>query len=80
MKMPGRLDLVPRPPANSKLPGVTTTLLYSGSKFCGFQESKGNRFNVEVMLKVLYYLLYIIVVVVPVPLSLCPLALPLFLA
>lgn len=49
--MPGKVDLVPPPPVNSKLPGVTTSLLYSGSKFSGHQKSKGNSYDVEVVLQ-----------------------------
>ena len=46
-----QVDLVPPPPVNSKLPGVTTSLLYSGSKFRGHQKSKGNSYDVEVVLQ-----------------------------
>ena len=46
-----KVDLVPPPPVNSKLPGVTTSLLYSGSKFRGHQKSKGNSYDVEVVLQ-----------------------------
>lgn len=48
--MPVKLD--PPPPANSKQPGVTTTLLYNGSRFQGHQKSKGNCYDVEVILQV----------------------------
>ncbi|KAK3091250.1 hypothetical protein FSP39_018267 [Pinctada imbricata] len=47
--MPVKLD--PPPPANSKQPGVTTTLLYNGSRFQGHQKSKGNCYEVEVILQ-----------------------------
>ncbi|XP_056017897.1 glucose-induced degradation protein 4 homolog isoform X2 [Ostrea edulis] len=47
--MPVKLD--PPPPANSKQPGVTTTLLYNGSRFQGHQKSKGNCYDVEVILQ-----------------------------
>lgn len=50
--MPVRLDLDPPPPANSEQPGVQTTLLYSGSKFQGHQKSKGNCYDVEVVMQV----------------------------
>uniref|UniRef100_UPI00358DFC2E glucose-induced degradation protein 4 homolog n=1 Tax=Myxine glutinosa TaxID=7769 RepID=UPI00358DFC2E len=43
--------LVPPPPINAQQPGVATTLLYSGSKFRGHQKSKGNSYDVEVVLK-----------------------------
>ena len=50
--MPVKTDLDPPPPANSQQPGITTTLLYSGSKFIGHQKSKGNSYDVEVVLQV----------------------------
>ena len=33
-------------------PGVSRTLLYNGSRFTGHQKSKGNQYDVEVMLQV----------------------------
>ncbi|XP_025283941.3 glucose-induced degradation protein 4 homolog, partial [Canis lupus dingo] len=41
------------PPANGwkRRPGVATSLLYSGSKFRGHQKSKGNSYDVEVVLQ-----------------------------
>jgi hypothetical protein len=48
--MPVKLD--PLPPANSSLPGITTSLLYNGSIFQGHQKSKGNCYDVEVILQV----------------------------
>ena len=50
--MPVRLELDPPPPVNSAQPGVTTSLLYSGSRFQGHQKSKGNCYDVEVILQV----------------------------
>jgi hypothetical protein len=50
--MPVRVDVVPPPPANSKQPGVTKSLLYNGSRFQGSQKSKGNSYDVEVVLQV----------------------------
>lgn len=50
--MPVRVEITPPPPANSKQLGVTKTLLYNGSKFEGFQKSKGNSYAVEVVLQV----------------------------
>lgn len=50
--MPVRLELDPPPPANSTQPGVATTFLYSGAKFQGYQKSKGNSYEVEVVLQV----------------------------
>ena len=47
-----RVDVVPPPPANSKQPGVTKSLLYNGSRFQGSQKSKGNSYDVEVVLQV----------------------------
>lgn len=48
--MPVKLD--PPPPAKSEQPGVTTSLLYNGSRFKGHQKSKGNCYDVEVILQV----------------------------
>ena len=42
----------PLPPIKSKQPGVTSSLLYSGSRFVGHQKSKGNQYDVEVILQV----------------------------
>jgi len=42
----------PPVPANTSQPGVTTWLLYSGSKFTGHQKSKGNSYDVVVNLQV----------------------------
>ena len=42
----------PPVPANALQPGVTTSLLYSGSKFTGHQKSKGNSYDVVVNLQV----------------------------
>lgn len=41
----------PPPPANSVQPGVATSLLYNGSRFQGHQKSKGNCYDVEVILQ-----------------------------
>lgn len=49
--MPVKVDIVPPPPNNSKQLGVTKSLLYNGSKFRGFQKSKGNSYEVEVVLQ-----------------------------
>lgn len=49
--MPVRVDIVPPPPNNSKQLGVTKSLLYNGSKFRGYQKSKGNSYEVEVVLQ-----------------------------
>lgn len=45
-------SLVPPPPINTQQPGVVTSLLYSGSRFRGHQKSKGNSYDVEVVLQV----------------------------
>lgn len=45
-------SLIPPPPINTQQPGVATSLLYSGSKFRGHQKSKGNSYDVEVVLQV----------------------------
>ena len=42
----------PPPPVNSKQLGVATSLLYNGSRFQGYQKSKGNCYDVEVVLLV----------------------------
>ncbi|KAF6723632.1 Glucose-induced degradation-like protein 4 [Oryzias melastigma] len=44
-------SLIPLPPINTHQPGVVTSLLYSGSKFRGHQKSKGNSYDVEVVLQ-----------------------------
>lgn len=49
--MPGKVALNPLPPG-TKQPGLAQSLLYSGSRFQGHQKSKGNRYDVEVVLKV----------------------------
>ena len=36
----------------TKQPGLSTSLLYSGSKFVGSQKSKGNSYDVEIILQV----------------------------
>ena len=50
------MDVVPPPPppAKSKQPGVSRSLLYNGSKFKGHQKSKGNQYDVEVILQVMF--------------------------
>lgn len=53
MKMPVKAEKVYPPlPANSKQPGVCPSLLYNGSRFQGHQKSKGNCYDVEVILQV----------------------------
>ena len=56
------MDVVPPPPppAKSKQQGVSRSLLYNGSKFKGHQKSKGNQYDVEVILQVIYEWLKII--------------------
>ncbi|CAG0884803.1 unnamed protein product [Darwinula stevensoni] len=49
--MPVRTYLNPPPPANSNQPGVAQSLLYNGSRFQGHQKSKGNCYDVEVVLQ-----------------------------
>lgn len=60
-EMPVKVDISlisPPPPANSlKQPGVSPSLLYNGSKFQGYQKSKGNSYDVEVVLQVKPYYL-----------------------
>lgn len=55
--MPVRVDSVPPPPADSKQPGIAKTLLYNGSKFQGFQKSKGSSYEVEVVLQVSFHII-----------------------
>lgn len=51
--MPVREDYaVPPIRENSKQLGVNKSLLYNGSKFKGYQKSKGNSYEVEVILQV----------------------------
>ncbi|XP_068192513.1 glucose-induced degradation protein 4 homolog isoform X2 [Antennarius striatus] len=45
----GYLD--PPVPINTHQPGAATSLLYSGSQFRGYQKSKGNSYDVEVVLQ-----------------------------
>lgn len=49
--MPALTDEVPFR-ENSKQIGVNKSLLYNGSRFKGFQKSKGNSYEVEVILQV----------------------------
>lgn len=49
--MPTRTQLEPALPSNNKSIGTHQTLLYSGSKFSGCQKSKGNSYDVEVVLQ-----------------------------
>ena len=48
------LELEPPLPSNYKLMGIPTSLLYNGSRFQGHQKSKGNCYDVEVVLQVSY--------------------------
>uniref|UniRef100_A0AAQ5ZR19 GID complex subunit 4 homolog n=2 Tax=Amphiprion TaxID=80969 RepID=A0AAQ5ZR19_AMPOC len=48
---PSSASLVPPAPINTYQPGVATSLLYSGSQFRGYQKSKGNSYDVEVVLQ-----------------------------
>lgn len=45
-------NLTPPGISSSKQLGVTKTLIYNGSKFKGFQKSKGNSYDVVVDVKV----------------------------
>lgn len=55
--MPVKTDVHVPPPANSHQPGVTRSLLYNGSRFQGHQKSKGNCYDVEVVLQVIVQIL-----------------------
>ncbi|XP_063328741.1 uncharacterized protein gid4 [Pelmatolapia mariae] len=48
---PSSASLVPPAPINTHQPGVATSLLYSGAQFRGYQKSKGNSYDVEVVLQ-----------------------------
>ncbi|XP_011476530.1 glucose-induced degradation protein 4 homolog isoform X2 [Oryzias latipes] len=48
---PSPACLHPPAPVNTHQPGVATSLLYSGSQFRGYQRSKGNSYDVEVVLQ-----------------------------
>ena len=50
--MPVKNEVTPPPPVNSVQPGITRSLLYNGSRFRGHQKSKGNCYDVEVILQV----------------------------
>lgn len=50
--MPIKATLDPPIPANNKPVGIYRSLLYNGSKFKGFQKSKGSSYEVEVVLQV----------------------------
>ncbi|KAJ7989738.1 hypothetical protein DPEC_G00307640 [Dallia pectoralis] len=52
-------SLIPPPPINTYQPGVATSLLYSGSQFRGHQKSKGNAYDVEVVLQYVCLLQYV---------------------
>jgi len=64
----------PPAPANTLQPGVTTSLLYSGSKFTGHQKSKGNSYDVVVNLQVppSAVIIIIIVIIVVINFLTCP--------
>ncbi|XP_027898682.1 glucose-induced degradation protein 4 homolog isoform X1 [Xiphophorus couchianus] len=48
---PSSACLVPPAPINTQQPGVATSLLYSGAQYKGYQRSKGNSYDVEVVLQ-----------------------------
>ena len=52
--MPSKMSIEPAIPANNKSTGVHKNLLYSGSRFRGCQKSKGNSYEVEVVLQVVF--------------------------
>ena len=56
--MPTRTSILDPPiPANNKPLGTYRSLLYNGSKFSGSQKSKGNSYDVEVVLQVKFILI-----------------------
>lgn len=50
----------PPPLLNSYQLGIAHSMLYSGSKFGGYQKSKGNSYEVEVILQVISFIFIII--------------------
>ena len=50
----------PPPLAHSCQPGVLSSALYSGSKFCGCQKSKDSSYDVEVVFKVCSFLEFLL--------------------
>jgi hypothetical protein len=55
--MPSKFNrIVPAIPANNKTVGAYRSLLSSGSKFTGSQKSKGNSYDVEVILQVFKFI------------------------
>jgi hypothetical protein len=52
------MQLKPNLPENNSSIGTYRSLLYSGSKFSGSQKSKGNSYDVEVVLQVNYSHIY----------------------
>lgn len=56
--MPSKSNHIePAVPANNKTIGSYRSLLSSGSKFTGSQKSKGNSYDVEVVLQVNYFVI-----------------------
>ena len=49
-------EIDPPAPSNSFQQGVMTSPLYSGSRFEGSQKSKGNCYDVEVILQVIVWI------------------------
>jgi hypothetical protein len=49
--MPTKTNIDPPIPAYNKSTGIYRSLLYNGSKFTGSQKSKGNSYDVEVVLQ-----------------------------
>lgn len=56
--MPSKTLIDPPIPENNKTVGTYRSLLYNGSKFTGFQKSKGNSYDVEVVLQVEFLLVF----------------------
>ena len=50
--MPIKTGIDPSVPNNNETLGTYKSPLYSGSKFVGYQKSKGNSYDVEVLLQV----------------------------
>jgi hypothetical protein len=52
-----KANIDPPVPANNKPVGVHQSLLYNGSRFTGYQKSRGNSYEVEVVLQVTIFII-----------------------
>lgn len=51
MRLREESEIVPAPLVNKRQPGLPSNSLYNGSKFKGYQKSRGNSYDVEIALK-----------------------------